>query len=114
MYPQSVELAVESVVNSLKETDFFNIEQVDPSYVREHFGKELFQQWLSGEEFSLTEDRANYLLQLAITSQYIDGMIERGLIGTVEDADGKELVYVTEKGKQAAAMGPDLDVLNRF
>jgi len=114
MYPQIVELALDDIVNNLDKTDFFEIEQVDPSYVRKYFGKELFQQWLSGEDFYLSEDKATELLQMSIVAHQIDDMERRGLIGTVENENGEEVVYLTEMGKKVAATGPDLDVLNRF
>ncbi len=118
MYPQAVEQALDTIVEGLENIGFFMQEQVEHRYVREEFGKVLFEQWLGDGEFGITLEQAENLLNRAMINQSLESLIERGLVGTIEDENGEEIVYLTEKGKNAefepSPREKNFDILNRF
>ena len=118
MYPQAVEQALDLIVDSLEETGFFEQEHCKVQYVREEFGKVLVQQWLGDGEFGITMEQAEHLLNRALICESIENLTKRGLIDTIENENGEEVVYLTEKGKsvkfEPSACEANLDILNRF
>lgn len=118
MYPQAVEQALDTIVEGLENTGFFEQEQVEHRYVREEFGKVLFEQWLGDGEFGITIDQAQDLLNRAMINQSLDSLEKRGLVGVIEDENGEEIVYLTEKGKnvqfEPSPSDKNFDILNRF
>ena len=117
MYPQAVEQALDTIVEGLENIGFFKLEQVEHRYVREEFGKVLFEQWLGDGEFGITMEQAENLLHRAVVSQSIEDLAKRGLIGMIENENGEEVVYLTEKGKSVKfepSTSNNIDILNRF
>lgn len=117
MYPQAVEQALDTIIESLEDTGFFEQEQVEHRFVREEFGKVLFEQWLGEGEFAITMEQAENLLNRAMVSQSIENLAKRGLIGMIENENGEEVVYLTEKGKNVQfepSTSNNIDILNRF
>ena len=69
--------------------------------VREVFGAVLFEQWLTGETDVMPFDEEGFtnLLKKAVAMSILDDMIEAGLVDSIDNGEGDEVVFVTPFGK---------------
>jgi hypothetical protein len=99
-YPQELENTLDFIVESTRElaTPEFPMHEHN---VRQVFGEVLFQQWLSGEtdQMPFNEENFSDLLKRAVAMSILDDMIEAGLVDTIENGEGGEVVFVTPLGK---------------
>ena len=102
-YPKEVLEVSSDIATKIIESGIITDEwpMVTKQILQEEFGKIMFQKWLNGDDYVMTESEAESVLKLAIAIGTVNELIEEGYLDTIE-ADNQELVFVTEKGKQAA------------
>jgi len=101
-YPQSVEDRLSTIVEIMN-----NIEYHYPLYeecIRETFGPVLFEQWLKGSELELEIDQFEQLIKYAIASSIVKEMKDEGLVDTIENENGEDVIFLTSLGKDAARL----------
>lgn len=100
VYPEAVENTLDVILESIAEMEF-----KAPMYfsaLRDVIGAALFQHWLSGSDDPPFD--TNGLLELlgrASAITILQQMEEEGLIDSIEDENGEEVVFVTKKGREA-------------
>lgn len=97
IYPPSVEDKLEYIVEASKLMNM-GIELREEN-VREIFGTFLMKNWLSGDDYELEPEEVWALFKKVAAASMIDGLIERGLVDSLE-GDGTELLFLTERGKE--------------
>jgi len=74
--------------------------EVDMSIFEEELCKVALQKFLSGGELDWSEAEFIDTLNLSIAQSHIAYLKEKGYIDSIEDANGEEIVWATEKGKE--------------
>lgn len=106
IYPPSVEEKLKHIVESSKEIRFEDDIKLNENCVREAFGKVLFDNWLAGnEEFEMSIDEILNLYTKAAALTVVHNLLNEGYIDSIEDEDGREMVFVTQKGKDLMSNG---------
>lgn len=102
-YPKEVLDASLDVATKIIESGIITDEwpMVTKQILQEEFGKVFFQKWLDGDDYVMTEVEAENVLKLAVAVGIVNELLEEGYLDTVE-ADNQEIMFITEKGKQAA------------
>jgi len=98
VYPPSVEEKLQCIVESAKEL-YLGVE-LREECIRDEFGTFLMKQWLSGDDVELDAEEVYAMFKKAAANSLINSMIDKGLIDSIE-GDGTEMIFITEKGKQA-------------
>lgn len=99
-YPEAVENTLNHIVQSVQETNN-NKYPMHEVFIREVFGEVLFEHWLTGsDEAPMEEEQFEKLMKLVVAKSMVQELQDNGLIDCVDDGDGNEFVFITEKGKQ--------------
>lgn len=101
VYPPSVEEKLQYIVETSKEL-YLGVE-LREECVRDEFGPMLMKNWISGDDDNdkvLDADEVYDLFRRAAANSLINNMIDKGLIDSI-DGDGTEMIFVTQKGKEA-------------
>lgn len=102
IYPESIENELDLIIqHSPQLIEEFNIK---PECMRNVFGEYLFDMWVNGIERDesgapFDEDKWDELVRLSIAHSLYQDMLEDGIIDAIDDGDGNEYVFVTQKGK---------------
>ncbi len=96
-WPERVRVEAEKVVELLKET--LQPEDPTPEYLVETIAEIFFNCFTNGEEFLMTEEQFEYAFFKAGFNQELDQMKEDGLIDWIEDENGEDILFMTQKGK---------------
>ncbi len=104
-YPQEVENYLQSIYETLVDTDFYLDEDIiEFSYeaTRKVAGPLILEQWLSGDiNFETTEnDWFEKMLKLIIIHGRLMSLEKKGLVGSIDDEHGEELFFATENGRE--------------
>jgi hypothetical protein len=98
VYPPNVEEKLQHIVEASKQLKM-GVELREDS-VREEFGTFLMKQWLSGDDdVELDAEGVYAMFKKAAANSLIDGLIDKGLVDTLE-GDDTELLFLTEEGKR--------------
>ena len=116
-YPDSVEeridIAMESIMRFYEEDE---IDMTNPEHVellRETVGEVIFNQWLTGDtdEMPFDIDKLILVMKISAAKCTLHDLQEKGLIDQIEDGDGTEYVFLTDKGKSTVGL-QDLLTIN--
>jgi hypothetical protein len=103
-YPQSVTEFTEKVIETLKEIDFFEIEEVKEEVFYEICCESLLKKFLNGDDiiFRSEEEFTNVAKDSIIMTAAI-GLQSKGLVDKIFDDEKDTNVYfLTQKGKEVA------------
>lgn len=100
-YPQEVEFHLEEMVNAIQLLD---LGQETPTHcIREVVGPILFDQWMQGEISGFVDGNEMLkVLQRVVVTSVLDKLQEQGLIDSIDNEDGEEMVFLTQRGKEIA------------
>jgi hypothetical protein len=99
VYPEAVENTLDVLIDSVAEIEFKA--PMDSNVLRDVIGAALFEHWLAGsDEITFGVDGMLKLLNRASAITLMQQMEEEGLIDSIEDETGEEIVFLTQKGKQ--------------
>ena len=59
----------------------------------------MLPKFLKGEELMITEKEVDILLRICLAEISMTALKEKGLIDFMEDENGEEVIFLTEKGK---------------
>ena len=119
-YPESVEERIQTCMEVLEDAykhtfNEYNFER-HKDYLQEVIGNIFFQEWLKGtdDEAIFDEEYVHKLIVMADVNAELEDMEKNGYIDSIEDEDGNEVVFLTEKGKLMAnqLVGDSRDVYN--
>jgi hypothetical protein len=116
-YPASVEerinIAMESIMRFYEEDeiDMTNTEHVE--LLRETVGEVIFNQWLTGDtdEMPFDIDKLILVMKISAAKCILHDLQMKGLVDQIEDGDGTEYVFLTDKGKSTVGL-QDLLTIN--
>jgi hypothetical protein len=95
-YPQPVtealEFGMESFSNYIKE------EKINTKVIYEEMGDRLLKKFIDGEPMTWTEDEVLDIMNVSLVNTIIEGLIESGYVKSIEDENGVEYIWATEKG----------------
>lgn len=101
MYPQEVEQALDELEQELQDTNFYvDIPDTDSPTVRKVFGKILFDKWCSTGALNVNQEEAEDAIRRCVMESALQSLIDKGLVNTIENEQGKEVVFLTSKGKE--------------
>ena len=101
VYPEAVENTLDVLIDSVAEIEFKA--PMDSNVLRDVIGAAIFEHWLAGsslDEVTFGVDGMLKLLNRASAITLMQQMEEEGLIDSIEDETGEEIVFLTQKGKQ--------------
>lgn len=96
-YPEPVQEIVNPTMHILQST--LLLEETDPSILEELLCKSALHKFLTGGEMFWDDDEVFNNLCISETQTHINHLLELGLLDSIEDERGDEIVWVTEKGK---------------
>jgi hypothetical protein len=97
-YPDAVkEFVIETMVGA---NQLQLLEDVDPAILEEILCKSALQKFLDDGEMMWSEEEVYDALNLAEVRSLIVELFEEGLVDSIEDENGEEIVWLTEKGKR--------------
>jgi hypothetical protein len=102
MYPQSVNEFVAQVVQSLDESGFLTENDVDKESATKAFGEVVFKRWKRGDDLVMSEEDAIKGMQLSIFESSMKRLVSKKMVDSIEDENGEEIFFLTEKGKDYA------------
>lgn len=97
-YPEAVQEFVNMTLHTFAEAGLAG--EVDMFIFEEGLCKVALQKFLSGGELDWSEAEFIDTLNLSIAQSHIAYLKERGYIDSIEDVNGEEIVWATEKGKE--------------
>lgn len=103
MFPESV-LETANAVYDIFEEDIVKKTEKDPEFCRpicmDIFSEFFLPKFLNGEDLTMSESDVGPLYFQCITNVSIESLKQKGLINTIEDESGEEVVWLTEEGKK--------------
>jgi hypothetical protein len=97
-YPDAVkEFVIETMVGA---NQLQLLEDVDPAILEDILCKSALQKFLGDGEIMWSEEEVYDALNLAEVQSQLVELFEEGLVDSIEDENGEEIVWLTEKGKQ--------------
>jgi hypothetical protein len=102
VYPQEVKDVASAIVNLLKEDGFFDNEEFKTTaFAEKYFREVLLEKFLNGTSLDLgDDDEMSRHLDKVIDGSIFYELKEKGFIDSYEDADTKEVFFLTEKGRE--------------
>lgn len=98
-YPESVKDIVTYIMMQLDAHDYLNDEIMNTTTLEKLLCELAFEKFMTGEEIEFEIAEIASLLDKAVATTVVDSLIDDGLLNTIEDEDGKEIVFLTQKGK---------------
>lgn len=100
IYPEVVENTLDVLLESITDMEFKI--PMDFNALRDVLGTVLFEHWLTGsDEIPFDEDGLSKLLNRASAITLVQQMEQEGLMDSIEDGMGNDIVFLTQKGKEA-------------
>jgi hypothetical protein len=98
IYPQPVLERAEEIFNGLKDAGYTT--DVDTQLLFENLCKFFLEKFLIGDEtMAITEDECDELYVCTGIDGGIQDLINNGLMDSIEDENGVEILFTTEKGR---------------
>ena len=101
-YPESIKEWVADTESLLEEfftdTELFSNAEVARETYRDIAGRRALQSWLDTGEIQVSDDEFAEILDKVILESAIKILQAKGMIDSVEDADGEMIYWPTEKG----------------
>jgi hypothetical protein len=107
-YPQAVEESLQKIHLVLSEPGgFFDEFGVDPTIgaqmIHKVAGEILLKSWLETGDASIEDDEDfGKMLARIVAYSHLENLKRSGLIDSIEDSSGEEVVWLTDKGKEVA------------
>lgn len=98
-YPLPIQEKVKEIISSLSE--FIIEEKVKVNILEEMLCESLLSKFIAGYELVWDSKEMEYLLKLSITNSIIEELKSNGYLNSIEDENGEEWLWATEKGKEA-------------
>jgi len=102
MYPESV-VEISKRIYEVFEEDLVESSSQDKEWCEpigmESINKFMLPKFIKGEELLLTEQEAIDLYRMCLADISIASLKEKGLVDSIEDENGKEMIFLTEIGK---------------
>lgn len=101
-YPNQVVTRATELFNALKT---FREEEKDlkEEVLFELLQRNLFDKFIGGIPMEFEEQEFSDLLTLSLIESAVEGLIEKGLIDSIENEEGEEILFATKLGKEYAA-----------
>jgi len=97
-YPDAVkEFVIETMIGA---NQLQLLEDVDPGILEDILCKSALEKFLGDDEMMWSEEEVYDALNLAEVRSQLVELFEEGLVDSIEDENGEEIVWLTEKGKQ--------------
>lgn len=96
-YPKQVNDMSSKIFKSLNDSGFIDngVEQIFFDKLCQFF----FEQWLLSKDLTITMDECSDIYIHSIAEKFIDDLINDGIYGVVDDENGNEIIFLTQKGK---------------
>lgn len=102
--PKKVEDHVQTILEALRETNFFIDFEIEEDYALKHFTELITEKYIENPsmdyDFFWTEEEFQVILNKIITGSIMYEMKESGILESYEDENTEEVFFLTEKGKK--------------
>jgi hypothetical protein len=100
VYPESVEQQLDVMMSHVDLLELVQSGEIRKEFIREEFGEMLFQKWLDGtEDVEISTEQFIDMLKMASAKTVLQSLKDKKLIDTVDDGEGNDYVFLTNKGK---------------
>lgn len=100
-YPQPVSELTEKLLDGLDEEKFFETEHADHDITFRRFADASLKKWIQGDDMNdFTEDEFSQILRFSMVETELDRMSKKGILDSIEDANGESVYFLTDKGKK--------------
>lgn len=101
LWPPRINKKVEIVINAIKHI-LDEDEEVAEKHLREELARVLFSKYIQDGDIDLSESEFETVYTRAVVKTEFDQLIQRGILGCIEDERGEEVVYFTKLGKKSS------------
>jgi hypothetical protein len=105
-YPEEVKTWSKTLTGFLTEEGFFEEYGVNPKIgvpvMERRLCESVLPTWLNDGEMTISEDNLESIMRTTVTEALLIGLKGKGLIDSVEDAEGEEVFFLTSQGKEVA------------
>lgn len=99
-YPKPVSELTEKLLDGLEEEDFFKTENANYDITFRRFADSALKKWIKGDDMEdFTEEEFSQILRFSMVESDLLRMQERGILDSIEDDNGEQMYFLTEKGK---------------
>jgi hypothetical protein len=101
IYPEQVLQRGNEVLEGLREAGYLEQDaEINNSLLLENLCKFFLDKFMAGDDLIITEDECDEIYIKTGINTSLDSLIEKGLFDSIEDENGEEIFFMTEKGKQ--------------
>lgn len=101
-YPPAVIDYSEALIKKLKEDSFFEMEDINENVFREVANELGLTKFLCNQEIIFDTKEFEKILQVSAIQSTVNNLIAGGIIDSIEDEDGKEIIWLTPLGREIA------------
>lgn len=99
IYPKHIEEYADKMIKVASEDPEAN-KDLDMDTFKKEICEKVLQKFLNNEdELRLSESEALDCVHYAIFQKAVKGLKEKGIVDTIEDENGEDIIFLTEKGK---------------
>lgn len=98
-YPEEVKKVAQQAAGIIVES-WQEEEEINRDILERVLAESLFTKWTNGAELAWEEEEAQDLIMRSLAESIVSSLVDRGYADSVEDAEGVEWLFLTEKGKQ--------------
>jgi hypothetical protein len=99
IYPHRVLDVTNRIIKALEESEFFENGECDSEILGEKIADILTKKFLDGKDLEFYPDEISKAIDVSVILTSLRKMEKLNLIGSIEDADGIENFFLTEKAK---------------
>lgn len=100
-YPQPIQEIVKDAMEDLQ--IFIYQENIRPDILQDALCESLMKKFVMGEELRWEIEEFEEILKLSVVNTIIEELKDKGYIDSIEDENGKEWMWATEKAKKELA-----------
>jgi len=101
-YPQPVNDWLEKFHQSLIESEFYRSFEIDPNIGKQavvnQIGPQVFKSWIDSNEILVSQEEIETMLLQVESESAIIGLIDKGIMESFTDSEGKEIFRLTPLG----------------
>jgi predicted transcriptional regulator len=98
-FPKDIEISNTVFVNSV---DPYIEADISRDWLFEEIGKIILKRWVEEGEIYYTDEDIQVSVTRAAIKTAADDLIKQGILDSIEDENGEEVIFITEKGREYA------------
>lgn len=112
-YPESVQSVVDKVMNIIVSESYHIRQRVDLNILEEAICKSALDKFIGGSEMSWDWGEFEDMVSYAEVQTHINYLLKEGWLDSIENENGEEVMWITEKGRSVLNEMEQLTNINK-